>query len=129
MREEWEHKGVYVNFWEADPLLIALPWGLKTEWLFALKPLVEEWIGGEALEKTDIYGFRVYQEGARLLKHVDREETHAASLIINVAQANVTKDWPIQIHDVKTGAEHSVFMEPGDIVYYESAMCLHGRME
>jgi len=34
--------------------------------------LVEDWIGGYELEKTDIYGIRVYQKGARLLSHVDR---------------------------------------------------------
>jgi alkylated DNA repair dioxygenase AlkB len=31
-------------------------------------------------------GMRRYEHGARLLTHVDREETHATSMIINIAQ-------------------------------------------
>jgi len=45
--------------------------------------------------------------------------------IINVAQ-DVREDWPLLImgHD---GQYHNVTLEPGDIVYYESAKLLHGR--
>ena len=32
--------------WEADPLVLQMPWTLKTRWHEQLKPLVEEWIGG-----------------------------------------------------------------------------------
>ena len=101
VREEWDHKGLYVNWWEAEPLVIQMPWKLKTMWHDRMRILVEEWIGGEALERTDIYGIRVYQRGARLLSHVDRFETHAASLIVNVAQEGTDPDtpWPVEIYD------------------------------
>jgi hypothetical protein len=34
--------------------------------------------------------------------------------------------WPVEVHD-HANRLHEVVMEPGDIVYYESAKCLHGR--
>jgi hypothetical protein len=43
-----------------------------------------------------------YEDGARLLSHVDREATHAASLIINVAQGDVREPWAIEVYDHAT---------------------------
>ena len=63
-------------------------------WQSRLKDLVEQWSGVE-LELTDIYGMRRYEDGARLLAHVDREETHATSLIINVAQGEIRTPWKV----------------------------------
>jgi hypothetical protein len=88
--------------------------------------LVEAWTN-EALEETDIYGMRRYEDGARLLTHVDRVETHAASLIINVAQGGIRRPWKVEIYD-HADRLHEVEMVPGDIVFYESARCMHGRM-
>ena len=124
--EEWGGKGVFVNWWEVPSWMIGIPWGLKTYWQARLKELVEEW-SGVTLELTDIYGMREYKDGARLLTHVDREETHAASLIINVDQAGVREPWMLEIYDFANRL-HEIEMQPGDIVYYESARCLHGRM-
>jgi hypothetical protein len=70
---------------------------------------------------------REYREGARLLMHVDRVNTHAASLIINVGQRGMKEPWLLQIFDFADRL-HEVEMQPGDIVYYESAKCLHARM-
>ena len=124
--EEWgTHKGVFVNYWEADVNFIQIPWNLKKKWQGRLKDLVEAWTGVE-LETTDMYGMREYTEGARLVTHVDRESTHAASLIVNIAQENVTRPWTIEVND-HANRLHEVVMEPGDIVYYESAKALHGR--
>uniref|UniRef100_A0A7S2HI77 Fe2OG dioxygenase domain-containing protein n=1 Tax=Helicotheca tamesis TaxID=374047 RepID=A0A7S2HI77_9STRA len=125
--EEWEKmgKGFFVNWWEIDPLFVQIPWELRRVWQSRLRELVEGWAGVE-LENTDIYGMRQYESGARLLSHVDREQTHAASLIINVAQGNLTSPWTIEVHD-HADRLHEVVMKPGDIVYYESAKCLHGR--
>ena len=78
------------------------------------------------IEQTDMYGLRQYEAGARLLTHVDRERTHAVSLIVNVAQGNLTEPWPVEVHDHQDRL-HEVIMKPGDVVYYESAKCLHGR--
>lgn len=99
----------------------------QKKWQAQLRGLVEAWSGAE-LELTDIYGMRRYEEGARLLTHVDREQTHALSLIVNVAQQDIRKPWPVEIYDLEDRL-HQITMEPGDIVYYESARCLHGRMQ
>uniref|UniRef100_A0A7S4JE04 Uncharacterized protein n=2 Tax=Odontella aurita TaxID=265563 RepID=A0A7S4JE04_9STRA len=124
--EEWTGgKGVFVNWWERDFFLIQAPWDLKLIWQTRIKDLVEKWAGVE-LENTSLYGLRRYEEGARLLTHVDRINTHAASVIINVAQGNVAKPWTIEVYD-HADRLHEVVMEPGDIVYYESAKCLHSR--
>ena len=126
-REEWNDKGVFVNWWDAESYMIGMPWKLKTYWQSRLKVLVEQW-SGIPLELTDIYGMRRYEDGARLLTHVDREETHAVSLIINIAQVDMREPWYLEIYDF-AGRLHEVPMEEGDIVYYESARCLHGRMK
>lgn len=125
VREEWDMKGLYVNHWEVDPYMIAMPWNLKRYWQSRLKSVVEAWAGVE-LELTDMYGMRRYEKGARLLTHVDREQTHAASLIINIAQQNVVEPWKVEIYDFADRL-HEIVMDEGDIVYYESAKCLHGR--
>ena len=117
-REEWDHKGYFVNWWEVTPYLLGMPWGLKKYWQGRLMELVEKWIGGIPLELTDIYGIRRYEDGARLLTHVDREATHATSLIINVDQVDMREDWMVEIYDF-AGRLHEISMEPGDIVYYE----------
>jgi hypothetical protein len=117
-REEWSHKGFFVNWWEVTPYLLSMPWGLKKYWQGRLMTLVQNWIGGIPLELTDIYGIRRYEDGARLLTHVDREATHATSLIINVDQVDMREDWMVEIYDF-AGRLHEISMEPGDIVYYE----------
>eukprot|EP01036_Dinobryon_divergens_P025940 gene25940-34539_t len=122
--EEWNDGGVIVNWWEADVYMIHMPFEY---WQSRLQVLVEAWAGVE-LELTDIYGMRRYEDGARLLTHVDRVHTHAASLIVNVAQSAIRKPWKVEIYDF-AGRLHEVEMDEGDIVYYESARCLHGRMQ
>mmetsp|Transcript_11460 Transcript_11460/g.24096 ORF Transcript_11460/g.24096 Transcript_11460/m.24096 type:complete len:521 (+) Transcript_11460:69-1631(+) len=123
--EEWDSKGVYVNYWETDCNFMQIPWHLKHKWQGRLKDLVEAW-AGVPLEQTDLYGVRQYEAGARLLTHVDRISTHAASLIVNIAQGNLTRPWTVEVYD-HADRLHEVAMEPGDIVYYESAKALHGR--
>lgn len=73
-------------------------------------------------------GMRRYEDGARLLTHVDREATHAASVIMNIAQNAIRTPWKVEIYDFANNL-HEIEMDPGDIVYYESARCLHGRMQ
>lgn len=75
---------------------IQIPWNLKRRWQGRLRELVQAWAGVE-LEETDMYGMREYTKGARLLTHVDREATHAASLIVNIAQENVTRPWTVEV--------------------------------
>ena len=106
-------------------LYLLFQWALKFIWQDRLKAVVQDWVGVE-IEQTDLYGIRQYEAGARLLTHVDRITTHAVSLIVNVAQGNLTAPWTVEVYD-HANRLHEVKMEPGDIVYYESAKALHGR--
>jgi len=45
-----------------------------------------------------------------------------------VAQGDIREPWPVEIYD-HANRLHEVIMQEGDIVYYESAKCLHGRMK
>lgn len=123
--EEWKGKGVFVNWWESDVYFIQIPWQMKDKWQHRLVDLVSEWAGLE-VEQTVMYGLRQYESGARLLTHVDRLRTHVVSLIVNVAQGNLSEEWPVEVFD-HYGRLHEVIMQPGDIVYYESAKNLHSR--
>ena len=104
--------------------MIGIPWNLKRYWQSRLKDMVAKWIGGNIpLENTDIYGIRRYEDGARLLTHVDRESTHAVSMIVNVDQVMMREPWMVEIYDF-AGRLHEVEMSPGDIVYYEVCSCV-----
>lgn len=117
--------GIFVNSWETDCNFIMIPWTVKKIWQMRLKDVVQQWAGVE-IEQTDLYGIRQYEAGARLLTHVDRISTHAVSLIVNIAQGNLTQPWTVEVYD-HADRLHEVVMHPGDIVYYESAKALHGR--
>uniref|UniRef100_A0A7S3P4Q4 Uncharacterized protein n=1 Tax=Amphora coffeiformis TaxID=265554 RepID=A0A7S3P4Q4_9STRA len=137
---------VTINWWQSPVYLIPLTWELTSMVHERLLPIVSAWIngGGHAggqndttpttstttttipLEQTMLYGLRQYETGARLLTHVDRHVTHAVSLIVNIAQGNLTEPWPVEVQD-HADRLHEVIMEPGDVVYYESAKALHAR--
>lgn len=46
---------------------------------------MEKW-SGATLVPTAVYGIRVYRRGSSLDNHVDRNNTHVISAIINVEQ-------------------------------------------
>eukprot|EP01006_Ploeotia_vitrea_P004196 TRINITY_DN114054_c0_g1_i1.p1 TRINITY_DN114054_c0_g1~~TRINITY_DN114054_c0_g1_i1.p1 ORF type:complete len:322 (-),score=-3.34 TRINITY_DN114054_c0_g1_i1:111-1076(-) len=93
-----------------------------------LMPLHEEWAGGIKLKPTSIYGMRLYRNGSSLSMHCDKGHTHVISSIIHVNHEydNDNEPWPIEIegHD---GKLYQVNLEPGDMLFYESAKSLHGR--
>ena len=99
----------------------------------SFQPLHEQWCG-QALEPSSLYGIRSYKRGASLINHVDTVATHHVSSIIIVDKDlacgcgpdKVPEDWAldIQSHD---GEWHKVYAEPGDMILYESAICVHGR--
>ena len=66
----------------------------------------------------------MYPNGAILAPHCDRLPL-VSSAIINVAQ-DVEEPWPLEIYD-HAGRAYNVTMEPGDMVLYESHVCVHGR--
>ena len=93
-----------------------------------LQPIHEEFIEHKArLKPKWIYGIRSYKNGAILENHTDTIETHHISSII-IVDKKVDKDWPLDIQD-HAGNWHKIYAEPGDMILYESAICLHGRTE
>ncbi len=92
-----------------------------------MRPLLEEWSGVSSLIPTSCYGIRYYLDGAVLENHVDRLKTHAVSAIVNVDQdPEMSEPWLLEIFD-HDGNVHHIEMAPGDMVFYESAACVHGR--
>ncbi|CAE7638986.1 unnamed protein product, partial [Symbiodinium pilosum] len=63
--------------------------------------------------------------------HVDRQETHVISAILEV-QHLLMKDqdpktsWPLRIFD-HSSSEHLIPNKPGQMILYESSTCPHGR--
>jgi len=93
-----------------------------------LQPIHEEFIEHKAKIKPKwIYGIRSYKNGAILENHTDSLATHHISSII-IVDKKVNKDWPLDFQD-HNGNWHKVYAEPGDMILYESANCLHGRTE
>lgn len=60
--------------------------------------------------------------------HTDRRATHAISSIINVDQGVMDAPWHLQIKDHQ-GKLHEVELSPGEMLFYESARLLHGRVK
>jgi len=98
-----------------------------------LHPLHQQWCGVE-IEPTFIYGIRSYKKDATLAMHKDRVETHHISSIILVdkdlkcgcANKEFGEDWGLNLID-HNGVEHIVYLQPGEMILYESAICEHGR--
>merc|ERR1719402_798262 len=90
-----------------------------------LGPLVEKWSGGVKLNPTSVYGIRRYTNNSWMLGHVDKAESHIISVILNVAQ-DVDEDWPLYIKDHR-GRGRQVLLQPGEMIYYESAKLVHSR--
>jgi hypothetical protein len=91
----------------------------------AMKPRLEAW-AGVPLDLGQIYGLRVYTNGSTLVNHIDRTETHVISFIMHIGH-DTDAPWPLEIED-HDGVIHAVALEPGEVVYYESAKMQHARM-
>lgn len=91
-----------------------------------LQKTLEEWVGRK-IERTHCYGIRTYNRGSVLKKHTDGFDTRIISAIINVDQG-VNEPWALQIDDHQ-GIEHEVYLAPGEMVLYESAILRHGRIK
>jgi hypothetical protein len=89
-----------------------------------LQPMHEAW-SGMKLTESACYGFRVYQRGTYLHKHVDVTATHIISSTICVDH-HLASPWPLYIEDIE-GNGHLVNLEPGEFVFYEGAKLIHGR--
>ena len=104
--------------------VIELPDELRQEIHSSLQHQLEKW-SKTKLIPTFVYGIRVYKKGSVLISHRDRLKTHIISAIINVDQV-VDEDWPLIIED-NYCRKHHVFLNPGEVIFYESARLLHGR--
>ena len=103
---------------------------LANEVMSDLQGVHEGWVNGMKLVPTSAYGVRLYQNGSSLVMHYDKMHTHVSSSIVHIAHEydDPKEQWPIQIED-HDGALHSVNLKPGQMLFYESAKCLHGRMK
>jgi len=90
-----------------------------------MKPMFEWWSGLE-LEGSIAYGIRAYRNDSNLLMHADKANTHIISGIYHVGRSDDAEPWPIVIEDFQ-GNTNQVYLEPGDILFYESSKCFHGR--
>ena len=104
--------------------LIELPEDLRDAIHASLKKPLEEWSQIKLLP-TFVYGIRVYRKGSVLNSHRDQLKTHIISAIINIDQ-DAEETWPLVIED-NFYRKHNIFLEPGEIVFYESGRLLHGR--
>ncbi len=110
------------------PYLIPIPVE-KKQWIFeTLKPILEEWSGLQNMNGTSAYGPREYRRGSSLRMHVDTGNTHIISAILHIDRENMNKDWPLVIIN-REGKREKIYMEPGDMVLYESASLPHSREE
>ena len=94
-----------------------------------LRSMHEAW-GGVELRPTSAYGIRLYQNGSTLVMHHDKVHSHVISSIVHIGHEydDPNEPWPIEIED-HWGNLHAVNLEPGQMLFYESAKCLHGRMK
>lgn len=90
-----------------------------------MKPMFEWWSGLD-LEGSTAYGIRAYRNDSNLLMHADKSSTHVISGIYHVGRSDDAEPWPIVIEDFQ-GNTNQVYLEPGDILFYESSKCFHGR--
>jgi len=108
----------------AAPLFIHKP-QLNRKVLRTLKSMHEEWAGVPLVEEVS-YGLRVYRNNSNLLMHVDKSVTHVISSILHIDHSADSEPWPIVIEDLQ-GNTNEVVLKSGDMLFYESSKCLHGR--
>merc|ERR1711908_114051 len=82
---------------------------------------VMEWWTNMTLEHTSTFGIRIYKRHSMLINHVDREDTHLASAVLQVAQTVDKKGgWPLEVY-LPNGGVGEVYLQPGEMVLYEGA--------
>lgn len=90
-----------------------------------LKAMHETWCGVPLIHSVT-YGVRLYLDGSTLARHCDSLATHVISSILHLDR-DMDEPWPITMEDVN-GVPHDVHLEPGDLLFYESAKCPHYRL-
>lgn len=125
-----EPPGICIENKTLDIPSIVMPiWDRSTECnnlLNSFYPVLHEWSNID-IKPLCIYGIRTYHRGSTLTLHVDKIESHHVSAIVCVDK-NVDTDWALNICD-HFGAWHKVYLNPGEMVLYESALCQHARLD
>jgi len=98
---------------------------MNAEILKEMLPLHEAWSGVE-LVPNNAYGLRVYRNGTNLNMHLDKSSTHIISSILHVGHGENDEPWSLVIEDFH-GNTNEVFLESGDLLFYESSKLMHGR--
>ena len=107
-------------------VMVDLPPDLTHKALQRLLPYTESFAGGVALQPQAGYGLRLYANTSQLYMHLDKIATHVISCIYHIDHSADAKPWPLVIEDFE-GVTQKVVLQTGDILFYESAKCLHGR--
>ena len=108
-----------------QPRMISRP-DLTRRVLHELQIYAETWAQGMPLTPYMAYGFRLYQNQSQLYMHVDKMQSHIISFILHIDSSDDAEPWPITIEDFH-GQTHQVILTPGDMLFYESSKCWHGR--
>lgn len=98
---------------------------LTTRTLRELHDMHEDW-AGIPLKASNSYGFRLYRNESRLYMHVDKPDTHVISSILHIDHSEDSQPWPVVIEDFQ-GNTNEIILESGDMLFYESSKCFHGR--
>ncbi len=98
---------------------------MNEEILHDLLPLHEAWSNVELIPHY-AYGLRVYRNDSNLLMHLDKRDTHVISSILHIDHGEGDEPWPLIIEDFH-GNTNEIYLESGDLLFYESSKCRHGR--
>jgi len=109
----------------ALPPLMLRQQDLNDKAMHALRPIIEEWSHAH-LVPFNAYGLRIYRNESILHMHTDQRTTHIISCIFHIDHDPVSDPWPLVIEDFN-GNTIEIVLEPGDLLFYESSKCLHGR--
>merc|ERR1712216_33765 len=139
MGENHPHLDPNLSGRESDTWTLPIPNSMSEQLRATITPIIGQWanLEPEKLVLTAVYGMRLYRKNSKLHMHVDRRETHVLSAILEVgylgwSQSDMdegrdhAENWPLEIIDHQSGMNH-VANRRGQMIFYESATCPHGR--
>jgi prolyl 4-hydroxylase len=98
--------------------------GLQYALIDDIKKLLSKWIDYKSeLTHLSTDDINEYKNGYLLNNHYDKENVISALIHLD---HKTQKPWPLYIEDHNFKG-HEINMEFGDVIFYESATCLHGR--
>jgi hypothetical protein len=119
---------IATNWWEAALGFLPLGQGKHGSWGRALHDDARRFAGLDEIAPSmgvDT-ALRIYHKGAKQLQRVF-PMPKLISVLIPVARDG-TEPWPVRVQ-VPDGETHEVDLKVGDMMFVESARCLHGRPE